>query len=129
MVHADYRIDNIVFDGPKATIIDWQTALRGPAAMDLSCFVATSLTVVDRRAYEQPLIDRYTARVATTGVAIDPDWFRSSYDENLLWWMGQFGNNLASLDPGDDRVQAALDTMVERVYTAGLDHEVARLLG
>ena len=42
--------------------------------------------------------------------------------------MGQFGNNLSHLDPGDDQTQAALTTMVERVYTAALDRNIGRLL-
>jgi hypothetical protein len=59
---------------------------------------------------------------------VDRAWFLRSYDENLLWWMCQFGNNLAHLDPGDNAAGAALATMVERVYTAALDRDVGRLL-
>lgn len=128
LVHADYRLDNMLFHDGRVTIIDWQTAMRAPAAMDLSCFIATSLEVDQRRAVEADLIDRYLDAVVARGVVIDRTWFLQSYDENLLWWMGQFGNNLAHLDPGDDLVQRDLTTMVERIYTAGHDHDVGRLL-
>jgi len=128
MVHSDYRIDNLLFQGDRVTMIDWQTAMRAPAAMDLSCFITTSLSVVNRRANEASLIDRYLARLAMTGIVVDRSWFDQSYDENVLWWMGQFGNNLSHLDPGDDQTQAALTTMVERVYTAALDRNIGRLL-
>jgi len=128
MVHSDYRIDNLLFQGDQVTMIDWQTAMRAPAAMDLSCFIATSLNVDDRRASEAALIDRYLDRLQEQGTRVDPRWFAQSYDENLLWWMGQFGNNLAHLDPGDAATQAALTSMVERVYTAALDRNVGRLL-
>lgn len=128
MVHSDYRIDNLLFQGDHVTMIDWQTAMRAPAAMDLSCFIATSLSIKDRRASEDALIGRYLNRLSAQGTRVDRAWFLQSYDENLLWWMGQFGNNLAHLDPGDDATSAALSTMVERVYTAALDRDVGRLL-
>ena len=128
MVHSDYRIDNLLFQGDQVTMIDWQTAMRAPAAMDLSCFITTSLSVVNRRANEASLIDRYLARLAVAGIVVDRSWFDQSYDENVLWWMGQFGNNLSHLDPGDDQTQAALATMVQRVYTAALDRNIGRLL-
>lgn len=128
MVHSDYRIDNLVFQGDQVTMIDWQTAMRAPAAMDLSCFISTSLSIDDRRTAEDTLIDRYLNQLTAQGTRVDRAWFLQSYDENLLWWMGQFGNNLAHLDPGDDATGAALATMVERVYTAALDRDVGRLL-
>lgn len=128
MVHSDYRIDNLLFQGSDVTMIDWQTAMRAPAAMDLSCFITTSLDIDIRRTEEASHIDRYLRRLAQRGVTVDHDWFLRSYDENILWWMGQFGNNLAHLDPPNETVAAALATMVERVYTAGLDRDVGRLL-
>jgi len=140
VVHADYRLDNLIFAppgeqaptgdsaAPAVTMIDWQTALRGPGAMDLTSFCATSLTIEDRRATEADLIARYLDGLAAGGVTVDPHWFARSYDENLLWWMGQFANNLARLEPDDSQTQRALDTMIERTYTAGLDHNVGRLL-
>jgi len=136
IVHTDYRLDNLLFtsdgaaDGsPQVTMIDWQTALRGPGAMDLTCFLATSLSVADRRAHETALIDRYLGALHAAGISIDRQWFEQSFDENLLWWMCQFGNNLSRLEPDDPATQAALDTMIERTYTAGLDRNVGRLLG
>lgn len=128
LVHADYRIDNLLFRGDAVTIVDWQTAMRAPAAMDVSCFIATSLTVDERRGREAALIDGYLSGLAAHGVDVDPTWFMRSYDETLLWWMGQFGNNLAHLDPADDSMRAALTAMVERVYTAGHDRNVGSLL-
>ena len=130
IVHADYRLDNLVFGpgGDTVTMIDWQTALRGPAAMDLTSFVATALTIDDRRRWEAELIERYLDQLAAAGVDVDPTWFARSYDENLLWWMGQFANNLARLEPDDPVAQRTLDSTIERVYHAALDRDVGRLL-
>lgn len=128
IVHADYRSDNVLFDGDQVTMIDWQTALRGPAAMDLTSFIATSLSIESRRAIEPMLIDRYLAVLEESGVLVDRAWFDRSYDENILWWMGQFANNLARLYPDDVAIQTRLDIMVERTYQLGLDRDVGRLL-
>ena len=128
MVHSDYSIDNLLFRDDQVTIIDWQTTMRAPAAMDLSCFIATSLATDVRRRDESALIDRYLDRLDYRGVTVERDWFLRSYDENLLWWMGQFGNNLAHLHPADDSAQAALTEMVKRVYTTALDRDLGRLI-
>jgi aminoglycoside phosphotransferase (APT) family kinase protein len=128
VVHADYRLDNLLIAGDRVTMIDWQTALRGPGAMDLSSFIVTSLTIENRRAVEDDLIARYRSGLAREGVDVDPTWLARSYDENLLWWMGQFANNLARLEPADPATQRALDTMIERTYTAALDRDAARLI-
>lgn len=128
IVHADYRSDNLIFSGDQVTIIDWQTALRGPAAMDVSSFLATSMDTDVRRGAEDPLVDGYLACLAKAGVAVDRDWFDTSLDENLLWWMGQFANNLAHLHP-DAEAQKRLDLMVTRTYQMAADRNVGRLLG
>ena len=133
VVHADYRLDNLRYHDGRVTILDWQTALRGPGPMDLSSLVVTGCTIDDRRRLEPELIDRYRTGLEAAGVdlatEIGPGWLERSYDENLLWWMGQFASNLARLEPDEPAAQAALDTMIERTYVAGADREVGRLLG
>lgn len=128
IVHADYRLDNLRHHDGVMTMIDWQTALRGPGPMDLASFVATACTVADRRRWETELLDRYEAGLRAGGVGVDRGWLDRSYDENLVWWMGQFANNLAHLEPDDPEAQAALDTTIERVFAAAADRDVGRLL-
>ncbi len=36
IVHADYRLDNLRYHRGRVTMLDWQTALVGPGAMDLT---------------------------------------------------------------------------------------------
>lgn len=128
IVHGDYRLDNVIFVDAQVMMIDWQTALRGPAAMDVSSFIASSLSTDNRSAWESQLISRYLDGVGRAGIEVDAVWFNDSYDENLLWWMGQFANNLAHLKPDEPHRQRALDTMVVRIFTAALDRNVGRLL-
>lgn len=127
IVHADFRNDNLIYHRGDVTVLDWQTALRGPAAMDVAGFLATSLEIDVRRANESALIDHYLAQLANAGVEVERPWFETSLDENLLWWMGQFANNLAHLRPPPD-AQERLDTMAARAYQMAHDRNVGRLL-
>ena len=99
VVHADYRLDNLLIDGTTVTMIDWQTALRGPAAMDLTCFVVTAFpvrTATGRRGRA----DRPLPRPAGgRGLVVDRAWFLTSYDQHLLWWMGQFATTWPASSP------------------------------
>ncbi|MEL6981971.1 MAG: aminoglycoside phosphotransferase family protein [Actinomycetota bacterium] len=128
IAHADYRLDNLRYHDGAMTMIDWQTALRGPGPMDLASFVATACTIPDRRRWEPELLERYEVGLRAGGVDVDRGWLERSYDENLVWWMGQFANNLANLAPADPEAQAALDTTVERTFAAAADRDVGRLL-
>ena len=124
VVHADYRLDNLIFaaDGTM-TILDWQTALVGQGAMDLTSFLATSLSVEHRRAWEKELVALYPAEVGASTAEVF-ERVRS----HLLWWMALYANNLSQIEPGDDRGRSLFEQMVIGTYTAAVDHEVGELL-
>jgi aminoglycoside phosphotransferase (APT) family kinase protein len=124
LVHADYRLDNLTFaaDG-RVTILDWQTTLWGPGPMDLASFVATSLTVDDRRRQEQALLARYAR-----GVGADVGEVEATYRSCLLWWMAIFANNLSRIDPADERGVRLFEHMIDRTFTAADDWDAGALL-
>ena len=124
VVHADYRLDNLIFaeDGTM-TILDWQTALVGQGAMDLASFLATSLSVEHRRAWEKELVAQYAAEVGASTAEVF-ERVRS----HLLWWMALYANNLSQIEPGDERGRSLFEQMVVGTYTAAVDHEVGDLL-
>ncbi|MFA1541979.1 phosphotransferase [Actinomadura monticuli] len=69
LVHGDYRLDNLLFPPEGAPItVDWQTLTIGLPARDLSFFLATSLSVADRRAHERDLVARYHEALLGHGV-------------------------------------------------------------
>ncbi len=124
VVHADYRLDNLLFTADGGiVIIDWQTALFGPGTMDLTSFLATSLTPDVRRDLEDELLGLYAA-----GVGVPLDDVRRGYRAHLLWWMALYANNLSRIDPADPRGATLFDGMVTRTFTAALDHRVGDLL-
>ncbi|MDH4148158.1 MAG: ecdysteroid 22-kinase family protein, partial [Acidimicrobiia bacterium] len=87
LVHADYRLDNLLYraDG-SVTVVDWQTTLWGPGAMDLSSLLATSLTIESRRRLEPELIELYMTTLRDAGAVVDEAQVRESYRGCLLWW-------------------------------------------
>lgn len=70
--HADYRLDNLLFGLPGSpkplTVVDWQTVSFGPVMLDASYLLAGSLSVDDRRAYEQELLRAYHDTLLSRGV-------------------------------------------------------------
>jgi hypothetical protein len=124
LVHADYRLDNLLFgsDG-SVTVLDWQTALWGPPAMDLASLLGTSLTVEDRRRTERGLLDLYTEQLA-----VDRQVIEQQYRSCLLWWMAIYANNLSRIDPTDGRGRALFELMIDRAFQAADDWDAGSLL-
>lgn len=63
LVHGDYRLDNMLFGRPGSlrdlTVVDWQTVTWGPAMTDVAYFLGCALTVEDRRAHYDELLQAY----------------------------------------------------------------------
>ena len=68
LIHGDYRLDNLLFEGDRCTAVDWQTVAWGPALVDVSYFIGGCLQVEDRRAHEHELIDLYRETLIEQGV-------------------------------------------------------------
>lgn len=124
VVHADHRLDNLVFDAEgRVTVLDWQTALMGNGTMDVASFLATSLTVEDRRAWEEDLFALYGEAVGRS-----TDEVRTGVRHHLLWWMALFANNLSRIHPTDPRGRTMFEHTVQRTFQAAADHDAAALL-
>merc|ERR1712039_598840 len=61
VVHMDARQGNAFFEeaGPGVKLFDWQAVSRGAGAMDLAYTLSGSLTVCDRRAWQEELLALY----------------------------------------------------------------------
>ena len=123
LVHADYRLDNLMLTASRTAVIDWQTALWGPGPMDLASFLATSLTVEDRRRHEADLIAAYADGTGLTTGAVE-----AGYRSCLCWWMAIFANNLSRIDPDAGRATELFDLTVTRTFAAADDLDAGRAL-
>jgi hypothetical protein len=77
LVHGDYRLDNLMFDGDSVWAVDWQTLSLALPARDLAYVLGTSLEVDDRRAGEHDLVAAYHQALLAHGV--------SSYSSEQCW--------------------------------------------
>ena len=137
LIHADLHLDNVIFGRSGArrsvAVLDWQTTVIGPAAVDVVPFLIDSLSIADRRRAEGPLFDRYVELLDANGVAeysVD-DLRRDSRVALLLRLAGTIGW-LASVDRADlvGRERALQDAAIGdgRLLEALRDHDVAALL-
>lgn len=81
-------------------LTDWQCSTIGNWARDLSYVLGTSLTVDDRRSWEQDLIIEYLDLLAGSGASVpgfDEAWllYRQNMMSALNWWTG-------TLTPAED---------------------------
>ena len=68
LLHGDYRLDNLLFDGDRVTVVDWQTLGVGLAGRDLAYFTGTSLEPDVRAAVERDLVAEYHEALIEQGV-------------------------------------------------------------
>ncbi|BBY57788.1 phosphotransferase family protein [Mycolicibacterium sarraceniae] len=77
LLHGDYRLDNLLFDGERVSVVDWQTLGVGLAGRDLAYFTGTSLEPGLRARAEKGLVAEYHRALIDTGV--------SDYDVETCW--------------------------------------------
>jgi aminoglycoside phosphotransferase (APT) family kinase protein len=82
LIHGDLHLDNVIFDGGRPVIIDWQTACVGNPTLDFVTFVYSSLTIDDRRTIEAELAPELLAHGLINAFAGHVLWFaRPDLDE------------------------------------------------
>jgi aminoglycoside/choline kinase family phosphotransferase len=138
LIHADLHLDNMIFDPPAAErsviVLDWQTASVSSPALDVAFFLSDSLTVENRRAAEQMLLELYVTLLAAHGVRnYTVEELRTDYGRALLlrlagtvgWLTTVAGDDLTSHERALQ--EAALGN--GRLAAALLDHDALALLG
>jgi hypothetical protein len=127
-VHYDVRGDNMMFDAEdNLTMLDWQLCLRAPAAIDVAYLLGTNLTIEDRRANEERLLQRYHGRLAELGVDYPLAHLEDDYRSSMLNVTNMF-IIAALLDPGNDRGRALVQEIVLRGFQASADLDAGAYL-
>jgi len=66
--HNDFRVDNMLFGGPRIAIVDWQTSAYLGTGMDVAYFLGGAFDRDTRRTVEQDLLRDYHERLLAQGV-------------------------------------------------------------
>jgi Ecdysteroid kinase-like family len=73
LLHADYRLDNLLFGAPGSPdpviAVDWQACMVGAPLRDVAFVVVSGLSPEDRRAAERDIVAAYHRRLCTFGVS------------------------------------------------------------
>lgn len=127
LMHGDFRADNLLFGGPRAVVLDWQTCTYGPGPADLAYFLGSSLPVRVRRDHERALVQRYHSALTARGAELtwDDCWeaYRRYAFHGIVMAIGA-----AMLVERTDRGDEMFCTMTTRHAHHALDLGSAKLL-
>ncbi len=132
LCHGDYRLDNLFFrpgaDGPEVTVIDWQICVRTAGAYDVGYFISQSLTIEDRRAHEQHLLDLYRSCLAAEGIDYPADQLFEDYRRTVLFCLCYPIQSGGSIELVNERAVQLVTDMLDRSVTAIRDLDAGELL-
>jgi hypothetical protein len=129
LVHSDFRVDNLFFDGDEVVTLDWQAVAQRQGLYDLAYFLGGSLAVDTRRRLEQELVARYRDALARGGVPVPgEDDFFVLYRRTMLYTVGIAAMLLGQLDfTVNERAAQLAREMARRFFTAAADLNVGEL--
>lgn len=132
LVHGDLRSDNVFFPGDgggRFAMIDWQMSGVDQAARDLARWLVQSITVEQRRATEQELLEHYHALLVEHGVTgYSLTRLKTDYQLSIVVMYLMFAMGADQIDTSAERSAALFHVMYERLDAALSDWKVGRLL-
>jgi aminoglycoside phosphotransferase (APT) family kinase protein len=125
LLHGDVHASNVYFvSGGSGGLLDWQLALRGCWALDVTYLLTTALTVEDRRTHERALLRGYLDRLRSHGVeppSFGEAWLR--YRQNAL-----YGVMMWLITPDGVHTEEAQACFLQRCLAAADDLETLAAL-
>jgi hypothetical protein len=116
LLHGDVHAGNVYYDGRGAGgLIDWQLALRGSWALDVTYLLVTALDPAARAAHERDLLVGYLSGLRAAGVDPPPwdeAWLR--YRQNVL-----YGIAMWLITPDGVHSDEVQDLSLQRCLLAG----------
>lgn len=130
--HGDFRPDNLLFgvdgDPRSLAVVDWQTVLLAPGAVDAAYCVGGSLPVETRREHEKRLLDLYAEELASHGVTADRDELDRGYAAGTLHNF-IIGVAAAMLVVRTERGDQLFQSMVANAVTHAQDQSALEQIG
>ena len=122
VVHGDYRGDNVLFGGGGLgdfAVIDWQGCGIGCGMYDVAFFLATSVSVDDRRRVERDAVGEYhdiVCRMGAENYSRDDCW--RSYRQNMLGTLMPMVLGAGGIDVSDEALRNQTRELLGRTLTA-----------
>ena len=122
IVHGDYRGDNVMYgrdENDEFAVIDWQGCGLGCGMYDVAFFLATSVTVEDRRAMERDAINEYheiVTNLGATSYSQEDCW--NSYRQNVLATLMPMVLGAGGIDVEDATLKHQTHVILERTIRA-----------
>jgi hypothetical protein len=123
IVHTDFRLDNLFFDGPDAEValIDWQLMTSGGGVYDVCYLLGQSMDRSLRAEHEQELLRLWHDTLIEEGVQeCDFDQARQNYCRSALVNL-VIPISLAELDTGNERGLMLVQMLTDRAFGAALE--------
>ncbi len=119
VIHADVRLDNILFDGDEVVLVDWQSVCTSSGEQDLAYFLTQSVDEALLAAHQEELIGLYHGELVAAGVTghslAD---CRVRYGTAALYLLSWAVLIAGTLDMGNERGEQLARTLVRRSFSA-----------
>ena len=131
VTHTDCRAENYLFGEAKGeastTVIDFQLSTRHVGMWDITNLIAGSMTVEDRRAHQDRLIDLYVAGVTSQGIEYSSEQAHREYRACLMQQAPAIVIT-SDLEGGNDRGDDLLQQLWLRPLQAAIDNDALSML-
>jgi len=123
LIHNDYRVDNLLWDGDEIVVLDFQMSSIASGLLDFAYFVGQSIPKEIRKERFDDLLDTYLSELAANGIVLDRDAAIDKYRRALvfgfMWPLGLMGS-YETLDPrGRELARTMLDRHLAAVADCG----------
>jgi hypothetical protein len=131
-IHGDCRSENFFFSRDNASdfaAVDWQGCGLGSGLYDVAYFLATSVSVDDRRRIERDALQEYhdvVCRLGAKNYSFDDCW--RSYRQNMLGALVPCMLGCGALEMADPRMLELATVGLRRMLTALEDLDAAEFL-
>jgi hypothetical protein len=130
--HTDFRAENMFFGEPGSdddvVVLDWQISTRSGGVYDVAYLLAQSLTVDDRRAHEERLLQTYHGELTANGVDLSWQDCLDAYRVGLMVCLVIPVSVGGTLDMANERGRQLVEMITARAFTAAIDQGCGELL-
>lgn len=119
VVHADVRLDNILFDGDDVVLLDWQSVCTSSGEQDLAYFLTQSVDETLLAAHQDELVGLYHQTLVEHGVTgHDLAACQARYATATLYLLSWAVLIAGTLDMGNERGMQLARTLIGRSFNA-----------